>query len=169
MDHRCILYFTLSLDVCRASRRYIRVKGLSNQWVNCEKLATKLIISGATTLRTHIAMLINICIGKTVFLSELQLAEITSLHKKGFIHDKCNYGPVSVLPCISLVLEGILIDQLHCHFKPLISDHLSGFRKGHSCQSVLTNFVETCKEKFDSKLCVGPVITDLSKAFEPPV
>ncbi len=36
---------------------------------------------------------------------------------------------------------------VHCHFKPLFLDHLSGFRKGHSCQSVLTNFVETCTEK----------------------
>ncbi len=125
--------------------------------MGCGELAPKLIISGATTFCTHIAMLINIC--------WLKLAEITPLHKKD-IHDKCNYRPVSVLPCISKLFEGVLLDQLHCHFKPLFPDHLSGFRKGHSCQSVLTHFVETCKEKRDSKLCVCTVLTDMSKAFD---
>ncbi len=39
-----------------------------------------------------------------------------------------------------------LIDQLHCHLKPLFSDHLLGFRKGHSCQILLTNFVESVRK-----------------------
>ncbi len=64
------------------------------------------------------------------------------------------------------MFEGVLIDQLHCHFKPLFSDHLSGFRKSRSCQCVLTNFAERCKEKLDSTLCVRTVLTDLSKAFD---
>ncbi len=140
-----------------------KIKGLkSKKSMGCDKLLPNLIISGATTLCTHIEMLINICIEKSVFPSQLKLAEITPLHKKRDIHDKCNYRPGSVLPCISKVFEGIIIDQLHCHFKPLFSDHLSGFRKGHSCQSV----VETCKEKLYSKLCVGTVLTDLSKACD---
>ncbi len=55
-------------------------------------------------------MSINICIEKFVFPSELKLAQIIPPHKKGDIHDKCNYMPVSVLPCISKLVEGVLID-----------------------------------------------------------
>ncbi len=53
--------------------------------MGCDKLPPKLIISGAATLCTHITMLINICIGKSVFPSELKLAEITPLHNEIFM------------------------------------------------------------------------------------
>ncbi len=98
--------------------------------MGCDKLPPKLIISGATILCIDIAMIIKICIEKSVFPSELELTEIISLHKKGDIHNKCNYRPVSILPCISKLFKGVLIDQLHCHFKPLFSDHLG---KDHCC------------------------------------
>ncbi len=87
-------------------------------------------------------MLINIYIEKSVFPSALTLAEITPLYKKGDIYDDGNY------------------------FNPLLSDHMSGFRKGHGCQSVATIFVKTCKAKLDSKIFVGTILTDLSKAFD---
>ncbi len=63
------------------------------------------------------------------------------------MHDKGNYRPISVLPCISKIFESILTDQLQCHFSSLFCYLISGFRKGHSCQSVLTNFVETYVSK----------------------
>ena len=68
-------------------------------------------------------------------------------------YNKGSYRPVSVLflPCISKLFEGVLMDELQCHFNPLVFDHMSGFRKGDSCQCVLTNFIETSMAKFDSK------------------
>ncbi len=121
--------------------------------------------SSAATLCTHFAMLLNICIEKSV-RAKVGRNLVTPLYQKGDIYDKDHYRPVSVLPCVSNLFEGFLIDQLQCHFNPLLSDHMSGFRKGHSCQSILTNFVETCKAKLDSKLFVGTILTDLSKAFD---
>ncbi len=109
----------------------------------------KMIKLGAQSLCTHIKLLINMCIDKCVFPSCRKKADVTPIHKKGVIHDKGNYRPESVLPCISKIFESILTDQLQCHFWFLFSDLMSGFRKGYSCQSVLANFVETFEQKLD--------------------
>ena len=80
--------------------------------------------------------------------------------------DKKNYRPISVLPCISKVFEGLLIDQIRVFFEQFLSPHISGFRKGYSCQNVLLRFVEICKSKLDNKQVYGTLLTDLSKAFD---
>ncbi len=51
-------------------------------------------------------------------------------------------------------------------FENVSSKHLSGFRKGHSCQSVLLNLVEKCKLAIDSSHVYGIILTDISKAFD---
>ena len=68
--------------------------------------------------------------------------------------------------CLSKNFEGILIDQLRKYLEPHMSSKMSGFRKGFSCQTVLMDFIETCKKYLDDKLYTGAVLTDLSKAFD---
>ncbi len=56
------------------------------------------------------------------------------------------------------IFEGILIDQLNSYFEPLLCAQLSGFGKGFSCQTVLTDFIETCKKNLDEKLYAGAIL-----------
>ena len=79
--------------------------------------------------------------------------------------NKANYRPVSTLPCMSKIFEGVLIKQLSTYFEMKFSPHLPGFRKEFSCQSVLLNYVENCKSNLSKKKCYGSLLTDLSKAF----
>ena len=55
---------------------------------------------------------INDAINKGVFRDSLKIANITPAHKKDEPTDKENYRPVSVLPLLSKVFEGLLYDQL---------------------------------------------------------
>ena len=73
--------------------------------MGCDKIPSKVIISGAATLCTNFVMLISICIETSVFPSELKLAEITPLYKKGDNYDKDKYRPLSVLKCVTKVFE----------------------------------------------------------------
>ncbi len=43
---------------------------------------------------------------------------------------------------------------------------MTGFGKGHSGQTILTDFVETCEKHQDDTLYTGAVVTDLPKAFD---
>ncbi len=73
---------------------------------------------------------------------------------------------MSVLPCLSKVFEGVLVDQLSMYFEGHFSKYVSGFRKGHDCQGVLIRFSESIKSHLDNNNIVGAVLTDLSKAFD---
>ncbi len=80
---------------------------------------------------------------------------------------KENYRPVSVLPALSKIFEGVLVDQLSEYFKQHLSPYVSGFRKGHDCQSVLIRFNESVKRHLiDNGEAAGALLTDLSKAFD---
>ena len=51
------------------------------------------------------------------------------------------------------------------YFNSILSDHLSGFRKGYNCENVLLQFTEECKSALDYKKSCAAMLTDLSKAF----
>ncbi len=102
------------------------------------------------------------CIDVCLFPASLQRAEITPVHKKKDIMLKENYRPVSVLPAMSKVLEGVLVLE---YFEQYLSPYVSGFRKGHDCQSVLVRFSESVKRHLDQGKVAAALLTDLSKAL----
>ena len=126
----------------------------------------KLIKMGASALCNPITWLINRSISSSKFPNLLKYAEVSPIYKKGNSLDKKNYRPVSILPCISKVFESVFIDQMSEFLEPVLSPHLSGFRKEHSCQSVLLHMVDQCKTNMDNNGISGALLTDLSKAFD---
>ena len=131
-----------------------------------DNIPSKLLKCGAGTICHPITYLFNKCVTDKVFPNALKSAEVSPILKKGDVMNKKNYRPVSVLPCVSKVFEKIMIEQMSVFLSPMLSSHLSGFRKGHSCQSVLLNFVEKCRSNLDNKGISGALLTDLSKAFD---
>ncbi len=76
--------------------------------------------------------------------------------------NKTNYMPISVIPTLSKIFEGILVDQMSDEMENIFAPHLSGFRKHRSSQSVI---VKLCKFTPDNNT-YGAVLTDLSKTFD---
>ncbi len=126
----------------------------------------KLLKAGASALCYPLHYLVNKCIELSLFPSALKRAEIMPLYKKGDNLKKENYRPVSVLSCVSKIFEGVIVDQLSQYFEAHLSEYVSGFRKGHDCQSVLFRFNECIKSHLDNNQVAGAVLTDLSKAFD---
>ena len=79
---------------------------------------------------------------------------------------KSNYRPISVLPSVSKILERIVCDQMQSYFSTLLSNLVSGFRKGYSTQHALFRVIETWKQSLDSRSVVGTFLMDLSKAYD---
>ena len=80
----------------------------STGWDN---IPPKLIKLGATVLCKPVCQLVNKSITVSQFPNILKRGEIVPIYKKGNVLDKTNYRPVSVLPTMTKVFEGILIDQ----------------------------------------------------------
>ena len=117
-------------------------------------------------IATPLASLINASIRKCQFTHDLKLANVSPVFKKKDNLDQVNYRPVSILPAISKILEGLLAEQMTCHFQGIFDHYLSAFRKTYGCQSILLKLVEDWRHALDNKMIVGAILTDLSKAFD---
>ena len=77
----------------------------------------------------------------------------------------CNYRPVSILPIVSKTYEKDMVRQLENYFEDILSPYISGFRKTHSCETVLIRMVEHIKKSLDHVKIVCAVLMDLSKSI----
>ena len=114
-------------------------------------------------IATPLASLINASIRQCQFPHDLKLANLSPVFKKKDNLDKVNYRPVSILPAISKIYEGLLAEQMTCHFQGIYDNYLLAFRKTYGCQSIL---LEDWRHALDNKMIVGAILTDLSKAFD---
>ena len=114
-------------------------------------------------LKLHIDF--NISIDTGIFPTNLKLADITPVHKKGDRTDKTEYRPVSILPAISKLFEKLLSHQINDFMNPKLSQNQCGFRKGFSAQYCLILMLENWRKSVDNKGFCGVLLTDLSKAF----
>ena len=86
------------------------------------------------------------------FSFELKASEITYIvEKKDKLH-KIIYRPVSVLPFVFKSVDSVCVDHI--------------FRIHHSCQHVILNFIQNCKNAFDSNKVYAALLTDLTCAFD---
>ena len=96
----------------------------------------------------------------------MKLSEISPIFKKNDSLSKENYRSVNILTVISKVFERIISDQLTKYFTEILSNRLSAYRKGYSCQQVILHLTEFWRSALDDNKYVGTISTDLSKAFD---
>jgi len=109
---------------------------------------------------------INKCITTGTFPTELKLADITPLFKKGDPKNKANYRPISLLPLISKIYERVIHFQLSKFADNFLSPKLCGFRKNYSTQYALFELMKKWQNCLDKSGCVGTILMDLSKAYD---
>ena len=93
-------------------------------------------------------------------------SETSPLYKGQNNPEPQNYRPLSVLTCLSKILERVYNEQMGVYFKDVLSTLLSAFRKRYGCPHVLTKLIENVKEALDEGEKVGLILLDLSKAFD---
>ena len=115
-----------------------------------------------------LSLVVNQAFNTGVFPSKLKLAKVIPLYKKGDKTSIENYRPISLLPCMSNVLEKIINIQFYDYFQ---SNHLLyksqyGFRKHHSTEFASLELLDTIQQQLDLKLDPFAVFLDMSKAFD---
>ena len=96
------------------------------------------------------------CFTSGMFPDILKQAEICPIFKKGDAMNVCNYGPVSILPIVAKVYEKEMVRQLENYFEDILSPYISGFRKTHSCETVLIR--PAAKWPYPAKACFGVIM-----------
>ena len=59
-----------------------------------------------------------------------------------------------------------MVNQMSEYFEDIFSPIISGFRKKHSCETVLIRMLENVKKVLDDGKIVCAILMDLSKAFD---
>jgi hypothetical protein len=129
-------------------------------------ISTKLVKLAAPKLVTSLTRMINRCISDSIFPDDLKKANLSPIFKAKEMLIKENYRPISILPILSKIYEGILNDQLQDYFEDILSILLSAFRKRYRCQAILLKVVEDWKKALDNHQTTGAILIDLSKAFD---
>ena len=99
--------------------------------------------SGANELAIPLANLFNICITQGHWPTDWKKREWTPVHKKNDKLQKENYRPVTVQIVINKIFEQLLSSQITGHFNNRLCDHLTAYRKRHSCETALLYLIES--------------------------
>jgi retron-type reverse transcriptase len=98
----------------------------------------------------------------------MKIEQVRSIHKKGGKQEISSYGPISILPVFSKILE-ILIHKIvviYLNKYNMISEAQNGFRKNKSTNTATQTCIEDIQKALDNKLLVLVILLDLSKAFD---
>jgi hypothetical protein len=131
-----------------------------------DQLPGKILKLISPVVATPLCTVINQSLVKSQFPQDLKEADVSPVFKKNDNLSRKNYRPVSILPSMSKIFEGIMSDQLQDYFATIFAPFLSAFRKTYGCQSLLVRLVEDWRNALDNHQFVGAILTDLSKAFD---
>ena len=103
---------------------------------------------------------------KTIFASKAKLASLKPIYNKCFRLGVSKHRPRSVVSTFSKVMEKHFESSMVDYINSILSQYLSGFRKGYSCQHLLLRYTEEWRKYLDQNKIVGALLMDLSKAFD---
>ena len=98
----------------------------------------------------------------------LKIAKVVPIYKKESPEEFGNYRPVSVLPCLSKILERIVHDRC-CNFldaKEILYKRQYVFRHNHSTYMAVLDFIKDLNNAIDDNMYTAGIFLDLSKAFD---
>ena len=133
-----------------------------------DEIPSRILKSVSSIISGPISILVNFCISKGYFPTNLKLAKVLPIHKSGSRENMNNFRPISLLPSISKIFEFYLYEQLLSYFDRfnIITTEQCGFRKNTSTNVCIANFLKKVIECLDERgYCVG-IFMDLRKAFD---
>ena len=133
-----------------------------------DNIPARFLRDGAIIIANPLTHIINLSISTGTVPEDMKSARVVPLHKKNSKTDTGNYRPVSILSCISKVLERAVYNQIELFLNKnnLLYELQSGFRPGFSTDTTLTFLTDYIRGKIDKGDLTGLVLLDLQKAFD---
>ena len=128
-------------------------------------IPTKILKQNSDYFKGYFYGNMNHCISKSMFPTDLKLADMTPVYKNISKNFKDTYRPVSILFNISKIYERCHYDQIQGFFDSVLSKYQCEFRRGYNAQHCLITLIEKWKKSVDNGGAFGASFTDFSKAF----
>jgi len=143
---------------------------LPDKFCDLDPIPAFLLKECAEVLTPVLKYIINTSLKSATFPEKLKTAIISPIIKNinGDIDKLSNYRPVSNLPIISKIIEKAVLQQLNLHLESnnLYSTVQSGYRKHHSCETLLVRMSDDILKDINKDKVVVLLLLDLSAAFD---
>ena len=140
----------------------------SNKATGPDGIPNKILKDCAKSLSFPLADLFNKSLSLGRFPGNWKKVHVHPIPKSGDKQSKSNYRPISLLSCISKVLERIVYNRLynHCKNHGLLNPRNSGFKPCDSATNRLIELVHNIHKGLDDSKEVCVVFLDITKAFD---
>ena len=163
VSHSMFLYHTSENEISKI------IESLKNtNSTGYDNLSTKFIKLSSFILAPALAKIFNLSINSGVYPSNLKIAKVIPIFKKGDPTSVNNYRPISILSPINKIFEKILYTRLTKYINKanLLYKYQFGFRKNHSTEHALIELVDQIRLSMSNNKMTCGIFIDLSKAFD---
>ena len=140
----------------------------SNKAPGPDEISNKLILLSPETFSRPLTLIYNQSIVNCEYPTELKIAKVIAIHKKGHRHLTENYRPISLLSAFNKIFEKLLHKRLISFIEKhkILFIYQYGFRKLHSTVLALLEITDKIKSLLDEGNYVMGIYLDLTKAFD---
>ena len=133
-----------------------------------DNISNLILKNTATSLAEPLTKIFNISLQSSTFPDNWKLAHLSAIPKTSHPKSKTNFRPISLLSCMSKVMERIIFNEMYKYFMDnhLLITENSGFKKGDGTVNQLIHIVHNIHKGLDHKRDVCMVFLDISKAFD---
>ena len=158
-------------DIVVSEQEVLRELNSLNICKSCgpDMLPNKILKMVALLICEPVTKLFNKSLLEGRFPSSWKEARVTAIFKKkGSASHATNYRPISLLPCLSKVLERLVFKRIYQHISDngLLSECQSGYRPTHSTQLQLIYLSHRLYEALNNGLDFTIVYLDVAKYFD---
>ena len=135
-----------------------------------DEMNTTIIKLCCNEISKPLCKVINQSFDSGIFPNKLKISKVIPLLKNNDSDatNLTNYRPISLLPCLSKVIEKIVHNQLYFYLESnqLIYKHQYGFRPNHSTELAALELTNKIQNYLSQHLNPIAIFLDLSKAFD---
>ena len=166
--------FMISDDFCLSNTSEEKVLKLmtnieSSKAAGVDKLSCRFLKDGANILTKPISTRCNLSVSqRVVFPNACKVSKLKPFFKKGQKTDTSNYGPISLLPSISKIIERVIHGQTNAFLpdEDILYKYQLGSRGNHSTNLCLSFLTEKVLKRFDEGLLTRMILIDRQKEFD---
>ena len=131
-------------------------------------ISTKLLKQIIRSILIPLEHIFNLSLSSGCFPDLLKIAKVIPIYKKEDPSLVTNYRPISLLPCMSKILEKLVYKRLYSFLSQnkILNPAQFGFRKHFSTDFAITKLVDRVLQSFSKREHIIAIFMDLSKAFD---
>ena len=133
-----------------------------------DNIPMSIIKRSINSISSPLTQIVNLSIIHGIVPNELKIARVVPIFKSGDKALFSTYRPISVLPCVSKILERIIYNRIINYLNDfnVVCDNQYGFRKNRSPSLALIDLCYRISSALDRREYALGVFLDLSKAFD---